>query len=60
MNLYLVPIGVGVHLAPTITAFQPTLPAMGYPQVSTTVKIDTRSDREQTLEETMASVLGRL
>ena len=90
VDLCVVPIGVGVHLAPYIAACEKVLSeaglkiqlhpngtaiegewepvfaaieachqavhAMGCPRVYTTVKIDTRTDKEQTLEDKLASV----
>ena len=90
VDLCVVPIGVGVQLAPYIAACEKVLAAaglkfqlhpigtaiegewqpvfaaieachravhaMGCPRIATTVKINTRTDREQTLEEKVASV----
>ena len=87
---WVVPIGVGVHLAPYIAACERVLlnaglkiqlhpngtaiegewapvfkaieachtavHAMGAPRIYTTVKVNTRTDRDQTLEEKVASV----
>ncbi len=94
VDLCVVPIGVGVHLAPFIAACEKVLSeaglkiqlhpngtaiegewepvfaaieachqavhAMGCPQVYTTVKINTRTDRDQTLEDKVASVQALL
>jgi uncharacterized protein (TIGR00106 family) len=94
VDLCVVPIGVGVHLAPYIAACERVLSdaglkiqlhangtaiegewgpvfaaikachgavhAMGCPRVYTTVKINTRTDRDQTLEEKVASVQALL
>jgi uncharacterized protein (TIGR00106 family) len=83
VELCVVPIGVGVHLAPTIAACEKVLTgaglkiqlhpngtaieachqavhAMGCPRVYTTVKINTRTDKEQSLEEKVASVQALL
>ncbi|MCP9826302.1 MTH1187 family thiamine-binding protein [Synechococcus sp. EJ6-Ellesmere] len=90
VDLSVVPIGVGVNLAPYIAACERVLldaglkiqlhpngtaiegewapvfkaieachlavHAMGSPRIYTTVKINTRTDRDQTLEEKVASV----
>jgi uncharacterized protein (TIGR00106 family) len=90
VDLCVVPIGVGVHLAPYIAACEDVLReaglkiqlhpngtaiegewgavfaaveachravhAMGCPRLYTTVKINTRTDRDQTLEDKVASV----
>jgi uncharacterized protein (TIGR00106 family) len=94
VDLCVVPIGVGVHLAPTIAACETVLSeaglklllhsngtaiegewepvfaaieachravhAMGCPRVYTTVKINTRTDKEQSLEDKVASVQALL
>jgi uncharacterized protein (TIGR00106 family) len=94
VDLCVVPIGVGVHLAPYIAACETVLTdaglkiqlhpngtaiegewepvfaaieachravhAMGCPRVYTTVKINTRTDKNQTLEEKVASVQALL
>jgi|688.fasta_scaffold131151_5 uncharacterized protein (TIGR00106 family) len=94
VDLCVVPIGVGVHLAPYIAACETVLTeaglktqlhpngtaiegewqpvfaaieachqavhAMGCPRVYTTVKINTRTDKEQTLEDKVASVRALL
>ena len=83
VDLCVVPIGVGVHLAPYIAACEKVLTehglkiqlhsngtaieachqavhAMGCPRVYTTVKINTRTDQEQTLEDKVASVQALL
>jgi uncharacterized protein (TIGR00106 family) len=94
VDLCVVPIGVGVHLAPYIAACEKVLTeaglkiqlhpngtaiegewqpvfaaievchqavhAMGCPRVYTTVKINTRTDKEQTLEDKVASVQALL
>ena len=96
VDLCVVPIGVGVHLAPYIAACEKVLSeaglkiqlhpngtaiegewvgagvpgdrglphqalhAMGCPRLYTTVKINTRTDRDQTLEEKVASVQALL
>ena len=94
MDLCVVPIGVGVHLAPTIAACETVLTdaglkiqlhpngtaiegelepvfsaivachqavhAMGCPRVYTTVKMNTRTDRDQSLEDKAASVQALL
>ena len=83
MDLCVVPIGVGVHLAPYIAACEKVLTeaglkirlhpngtaieachqavhAMGCPRVYTTVKINTRTDKDQTLEDKVASVQALL
>ena len=94
VDLCVVPIGVGVHLAPYIAAARrcsqkpasrssciPTaraiegeweplfaaieachqaVHAMGCPRIYTTVKINTRTDKEQTLEDKVASVRALL
>ena len=94
VDLCVVPIGVGVHLAPTIATCEKVLSeaglkiqlhpngtaiegewepvfaaidachqavhAMGCPRVYTTVKINTRTDKEQTLEDRVASVQALL
>jgi uncharacterized protein YqgV (UPF0045/DUF77 family) len=80
VDLCVVPIGVGVHLAPTIatcekvlteagltiqlhpngTACHQAVHAMGCPRIYTTVKINTRTDKEQTLEDKVASVQALL
>jgi len=94
VDLCVVPIGVGVHLAPYIAACEKVLSeaglkiqlhpngtaiegewepvfnaieachqavhAMGCPRVYTTVKINTRTDRDQTLEDKVASVQALL
>jgi len=90
VDLCVVPIGVGVHLAPHIAACEKVLTeaglkiqlhpngtaiegewepvfaaieachqavhAMGCPRIYTTVKINTRTDKDQTLEDKVASV----
>ena len=94
VDLCVVPIGVGVHLAPYIAACETVLTdaglkiqlhpngtaiegewepvfaaieachhavhAMGCPRVYSTVKINTRTDKEQTLEDKVASVQALL
>ena len=94
VDLCVVPIGVGVHLAPYIAACETVLTeaglkiqlhpngtaiegeweqvfqaieachqavhAMGCPRVYTTVKINTRTDKDQTLEDKVASVQALL
>jgi uncharacterized protein (TIGR00106 family) len=94
VDLCVVPIGVGVHLAPYIAACEKVLTeaglkvqlhpngtaiegewvpvfqaieachhavhAMGCPRVYTTVKINTRTDKDQTLEDKVASVRALL
>jgi len=94
VDLCVVPIGVGVHLAPYIAACERVLTeaglkiqlhpngtaiegewepvfaaieachqalhAMGCPRVYTTVKINTRTDKDQTLEDKVASVQALL
>jgi uncharacterized protein (TIGR00106 family) len=83
VDLCVVPIGVGVHLAPYIAACEKVLTeaglkiqlhpngtaieachqavhAMGCPRVYTTVKINTRTDKDQTLENKVASVQALL
>lgn len=69
MDLCVVPIGVGVNLAPYIAACETVLTdaglkiqlhAMGCPRVYTTVKINTRTDKDQTLEDKVASVQALL
>ena len=94
VDLCVVPIGVGVHLAPYIAACEKVLTeaglkiqlhpngtaiegewepvfaaieachqavhAMGCPRIYTTVKINTRTDKEQTLEDKVASVRALL
>ena len=94
VDLCVVPIGVGVHLAPYIAACEKVLTeaglkiqlhpngtaiegewepvfaaieachqavhAMGCPRVYTTVKINTRTDKDQTLEDKVASVQALL
>jgi uncharacterized protein (TIGR00106 family) len=94
VDLCVVPIGVGVNLAPYIAACERTLSAaglkiqlhangtaiegewgpvfaaieachkavhaMGCPRVYTTVKINTRTDKDQTLEDKVASVQALL
>ena len=94
VDLCVVPIGVGVHLAPYIAACETVLAeaglkiqlhpngtaiegewqpvfaaieachqavhAMGCPRTYTTVKVNTRTDKEQTLEEKVASVQALL
>ncbi len=37
-----------------------TVHAMGAPRISTTIKVGTRVDRAQTMEEKVASVVGKL
>ena len=90
VDLCVVPIGVGVHLAPYIAACEKVLSeaglkiqlhpngtaiegewapvfeaieachqavhAMGCPRIYTTVKVNTRTDRDQTLKDKVASV----
>jgi uncharacterized protein (TIGR00106 family) len=81
VDLCVVPIGVGVHLAPYIAACERVLSEAGLkiqlhpngtaiegewepvfaaieacPRVYTTVKINTRTDKDQTLEDKVASV----
>ena len=61
VDLCVVPIGVGVHLAPYNAACEPVFAsieachqavhAMGCPRVYTTVKINTRTDKDQSLED---------
>ena len=83
VDLCVVPIGVGVHLAPYIATCEKVLTeaglkiqlhpngtaieachqavhAMGCPRVYTTVKINTRTDKDQTLEDKVASVQALL
>ena len=94
VDLCVVPIGVGVHLAPYIATCEKVLTeaglkiqlhpngtaiegewqpvfqaieachqavhAMGCPRLYTTVKINTRTDKEQTLEDKVASVQALL
>lgn len=94
VDLCVVPIGAGVHLAPYIAACERVLSdaglriqlhpngtaiegewapvfaaieacheavhAMGCPRVYTSVRINTRTDRDQTLEEKVASVQALL
>jgi uncharacterized protein (TIGR00106 family) len=94
VDLGVVPIGVGVHLAPYIAACETVLTeaglriqphpngtaiegawepvfaaieachqavqAMGCPRVYTTVKINTRTDKDQSLEDKVASVQALL
>jgi uncharacterized protein (TIGR00106 family) len=94
VDLCVVPIGVGVHLAPYIAACETVLSeadlkiqlhpngtaiegewepvfaaieachqavhAMGCPRVYTTVKINTRTDKDQSLEDKVASVQSLL
>ena len=94
VDLCVVPIGVGVHLAPTIATCEKVLTeaglkiqlhpngtaiegewepvfaaieachqavhAMGCPRTYTTVKINTRTDKDQTLEDKVASVQALL
>jgi uncharacterized protein (TIGR00106 family) len=83
VDLCVVPIGVGVHLAPHIAACEKVLTdaglkiqlhpngtaieachhavhAMGCPRVYTTVKINTSTDKDQTLEDKVASVQALL
>jgi len=94
VDLCVVPIGVGVHLAPHIAACEKVLSeaglkiqlhpngtaiegewepvfnaieachqavhAMGCPRVYTTVKVSTRTDKDQTLEDKVASVQALL
>jgi uncharacterized protein YqgV (UPF0045/DUF77 family) len=66
VDLCVVPIGVGVNLAPSIAvpwapvfqaieACHTAVHAMGCPRI-TTVKVNTRTDRDQTLEDKVASV----
>ncbi len=58
-ELCVVPIGVGVHLAPSIAAIEAchqALHAMGCTRIFTPVAINTRSDKDQTLEGKLASV----
>ena len=58
-ELCVVPIGVGVYLAPDIAACEAchqAVHAMGCPRIFTTVAINTRSDKDQTLEDKVASV----
>ena len=90
VDLCVVPIGVGINLAPYIAACErvllnaglkiqlhpngtaiegewgpvfaaieachPAVHAMGAPRIFTTVKVNTRTDRDQTLEDKVASV----
>jgi uncharacterized protein (TIGR00106 family) len=83
VDLCVVPIGVGVHLAPYIAACEKVLSeaglkiqlhpngtaieachqavhAMGCPRVYTTVKINTRTDKDQSLADKVASVQALL
>lgn len=74
VDLCVVPIGVGVHLAPNGTAIEGewepvfaaieachhAVHAMGCPRVYTTVNINTRTDKHQTLEDKVASVQALL
>jgi uncharacterized protein (TIGR00106 family) len=94
VDLCVVPIGVGVHLAPYIAACEKVLTeaglkiqlhpngtaiegewepvfaaieachqavhAMGCPRIYTTVKINTRTDKEQAMEDKVASVQALL
>ena len=94
VDLCVVPIGVGVHLAPYIAACEKVLSeaglkiqlhpngtaiegewepvfsaieachqavhAMGCPRVYTTVKVSTRTDKDQSLEDKVASVQALL
>jgi uncharacterized protein (TIGR00106 family) len=94
VDLCVVPIGVGVHLAPYIAACEKVLSeaglkiqlhpngtaiegewepvfaaieachqavhAMGCPRIYTTVKVNTRTDKDQTLEDKVASVQALL
>ncbi len=94
VDLCVVPIGDGVHLAPTIAAcekvltdaglkiqlhpngtaiegewepvfaaieaFHQAVHAIGCPRVYTTVKVSTRTDKDQTLEHKVASVRALL
>jgi uncharacterized protein (TIGR00106 family) len=83
VDLCVVPIGVGVHLAPTIAACEKvltgaglkiqlhpigtaieashqTVHAMGCRRVYTTVKINTRTDKDQSLEQKVAGVQALL
>ncbi len=94
VDLCVVPIGVGVHLAPTIAAGEKVLTkaglkiqlhpngtaiegewepvfaaieachqavhAMGCPRVYTNMKVSTRTDKDQTLEDKVASVQALL
>jgi uncharacterized protein (TIGR00106 family) len=94
VDLCVVPIGVGVHLAPYIAAWEKVLTeaglkiqlhpngtaiegewepvfaeievchqavhAMGCPRVYTTVKINTRTDKDQSFEDKVASVQALL
>jgi uncharacterized protein YqgV (UPF0045/DUF77 family) len=65
VDLCVVPIGVGVHLAPYIAAIEAchrAVHAMGCPRVYTTVKINTRltTDKNQTLEDKVASMQALL
>ena len=63
VDLCVVPIGVGVHLAPSIAAIEAchqAVHAMGCPRIYATVKINTRTDNDQTLEDKVASVQALL
>ena len=62
VDLCVVPIGVGlkIQLHPNGTACHQAVHTMGCPRIYTTVKINTRTDKDQTLEDKVASVQALL
>jgi uncharacterized protein YqgV (UPF0045/DUF77 family) len=66
VDISVVPLGVGLSLSPYIAECERIFQvaglktAMGVPRISTNMRLGTRTDREQTMEEKVRSVTEKL